>query len=152
MSGPEAAAVEEHPAHPEVAIVLIARHGGLLFSNAVQGLAEVARSFGVQGLVLLPTNLPNAPRSMSLPFAVRVIEVAGEAPESTWRGQALAETNADVLVFVDDRKAAAMPWEDLVPYRLGLVRANMTSGTDLRRTLERMGVEPPRAAATVAAG
>ncbi len=140
---------EEHPAHPEVAIVLIAHQGGLRLTSAVQGLAEVARTFGVHALVMLPADAPEVPRPTSLPLAVQVVEVPADTPESTWRARALAETSADVLVFVDDRRAAAMPWEDLVPYRLGLVRSTVTAAGDLAGTLTRLGVLPPGGASAM---
>jgi hypothetical protein len=66
-----------------------------------------------------------------------------DRPGAAWRARALAETAADVIEFVDEERVEAVPWDDVIPRRVGLVRQDRGTGPDIRDRLVRLGVAPP---------
>jgi hypothetical protein len=131
------------PSHPSVAVVVLARRGGEVLNVAAQSLAAVSRTYGMQVLALVPTQSGDGAGPGGLPLNLRVIPVdPGEDP-ARWRERALAETNADVVEFVEDVAAALVAWDEVAPLRLGLVRMDLVGGVDVRTTLERLGVPEP---------
>jgi hypothetical protein len=131
------------PSHPELAVVVIARRGGEVLAAAVQALTEVSRAFGIEVLALVPSSGGGAPGPGSLSLSVRPIAVDPREDEAMWRARALAETAADILEFVDDRTAALVPWDEQTPFRLGIVRMNVSEPVDVRAALGRFAVPDP---------
>lgn len=131
------------PSHPEVAVVVIARHGGEVLTAAVQALAEVSRAFGIEVVALMPSSAGSAPGPGSLSLSVRLIAVDPREDEAAWRARALTEIGADILQFVDDRTAATVPWDEQTPLRLGIVRMDATEPVDVRAELERLAIPDP---------
>jgi hypothetical protein len=126
-----------------VAIVVAPRSGGEALNVAVTALAGVARSFGVEVIVLMPPQMPGAPGPTSLPLSVRAVLVERNEPESVWRARALTETDADIVEFVDDQTAGTLDWDEVAPRRLNIVGVDTGSSVDVRASLERMGVPDP---------
>ena len=128
--------------HPSVAVVLFPRRGGETLTEAVEALAAASRRFGVAVLVLIPTPAGQAPPAGSMSLSIRDLPVE-PATEAAGRGRALSETAADIVQFVDDETAATLPWDDILPFRLGLLRCDLGRQEDLRDALQRAGVEAP---------
>ena len=128
--------------HPDVAVVVIARREAEPLASAVQAAAAL-RGFGIEvlALLLVPTGRVFDPGSGGL--NLRRIAVDPNADETVWRAQALGETAADVVEFVDDQAAALMPWEDVAPVRLGIVQPAIGTRPALRASLERLAVPEP---------
>jgi nitroreductase len=129
--------------HPSVAVVLIPRVGGDTLTRAAQALAAAARSFGIGALVLIPTRPGSESSVGSLPFSLRELPVDPAETEAVWRTRALSETAADIVHFVDDGTAARLAWDDILPFRLGLLRHDLNRPEHLREALERAGVPAP---------
>lgn len=135
----------EPPRHPDVAVVVVAREGGEVLEAAVRAIAAVGRSYGVEVLVLVPGPAGSVISGDGFAPTVKFIPVDEAERESSWRGKALAETSADVVVYVDDTRAATTPWEESLPQRLGLVRPDSGESAGLHQALLRLGVmAPPR--------
>ena len=134
--------------HPSVAVVLFPRRGGDTLTEAVQRLAAASRSFGIGVLVLIPTPAGQASPAGSLSLSLRELPVDPSEPEAVWRARALSETAADIVQFVDDETAVGVPWDDVLPIRLGVLRHDLDRQEDLRDALERAAVvSPPSGAA-----
>jgi hypothetical protein len=132
----------EPPARPNVAIVMIRRPGTGPVGKALERLAEVARLYGIEVLALLPARAGEAVTGVP-PFSVRVIPIDDDRPGAAWRARALAETAADIIEFVDEEQVDAVPWDDVFPRRVGLVRLDREAEPDLRERLVRLGVAAP---------
>jgi hypothetical protein len=129
--------------HPDVAVVLVPRRGGETLTAAVEALAAAARSFGIEVLLVSPSPAGRAAPAGSLSLSVRELSVDSAETEAVWRARSLSETAADIVQFVDDETAASLPWDDILPFRLGVVRHDLSRQEDLRHALERAGVEAP---------
>jgi len=129
--------------HPAVAVVLFPRRGGETLTNAVQALAAASRSFGIGVLVLIPTPAGQAPPAGSMSLSIRELPVDPAETEAVWRARALSETAADIVQFVDAETAVSVPWDDILPIRLGVLRHDLSRREDLRDALERAGVDAP---------
>jgi hypothetical protein len=128
---------------PSVAVVLLPRRGGDTLTDAVQKLAAASRSFGMDVLVLIPTAAEQASPAGSLSLSLRELPVDPSEPEAVWRARALSETAADIVQFVDDETAVGVPWDDVLPIRLGVLRQDLDRQEDLRNALERAAVVSP---------
>jgi hypothetical protein len=126
--------------HPDVAVVLFPRRGGETLAGAVEALAAAGRSFGIEVLLLSPIA---AGRAASAGLSVRELSVDSAETEAVWRARSLSETAADIVQFVDDETAASLSWDDILPFRLGVVRHDLSRQQDLRDALQRAGVEAP---------
>ena len=126
-------------------MVVVAREGGEILEAAVRAIAAVGRSYGVEVLVLVPGPAGSPISSDGFAPTVKFIPVDEAERESSWRGKALAETSADVVVYVDDTRAARTAWEELLPQRLGLVRPDSGESAGLHQALMRLGVMAPPA-------
>ena len=133
----------EPPRHPDVAVVVVAKAGGETLEAAVRAIAAVGRAYGVEVLVLIPGPAGSPLSSDGFAPTVKFIPVDESEREANWRGIALAETTADVVVYVDDTRAAKIPWEESLPQRLGLVRPDSGESVGLHQTLIRLGVMAP---------
>ena len=133
----------EPPRHPDVAVVVVARAGGETLEAAVRAIAAVGRAYGVEVLVLIPGPAGSLISSDGFAPTVKFIPVDESERESDWRGTALAETTADIVVYVDDTRAARIPWEESLPQRLGLVRPDSGESAGLHQALMRLGVLAP---------
>ena len=129
--------------HPSVAVVLYPRRGGEVLSAAVQTLAAASRTFGIGVLVLIPTPAGQPAPAGSLSLSTREFPVDPAETEAVWRARALSETAADVVQFVDDETASSLAWDDILPFRLGLLRHDLNLPEHLQDALERAGVEAP---------
>jgi hypothetical protein len=129
--------------HPSVAIILVARLGGEALAEATRALTAASQSFGVEVLVLVPTPAGQSPPAASHSLNIRELGVAPDAGEAVWRAQAVTETAADVLEFTDDEVAATRLWDDILPFRLGLIRRDFDRQVDLPEALRLAGVAPP---------
>jgi hypothetical protein len=145
MSDPTAtpSAFSDPPSHPSVAVVIVARRGGEVLNAAAQSLAAVSRTYGLQVLALVPTEPGTSAGPGGLSLNIRVIPVDPHEDPARWRERALADTNADVLEFVDDDAAARVAWDEVAPLRLGLVRMDLVGGMDIQETLRAEGVPEP---------
>jgi hypothetical protein len=133
--------VEPH-GHPDVAVVVIGRHDAARLLEALDALVTASRAFGVE--VLAVSAAGDRPAGTGgLPLPVRVIAAEDDRPDAAWRARALSETAADVVEFVDARKAAAVSWDDVLPRRLGLVRVDREPLIDIRGRLQQAGVPEP---------
>jgi hypothetical protein len=132
--------VEPH-GHPDVAVVVIGRHDAPRLMEALDALVGASRAFGVEVLAVAGAGRPAGAGGMPLP--VRLIAAGDDRPDAAWRARALSETAADVVEFVDARKAAALPWDDVLPRRLGLVRVDREPLIDIRGRLQQAGVPEP---------
>ena len=133
----------EPPARPSVASVVIRRPGARPAGKALELLAGVSRLYGIEVLALLPVQADEHAPAGAPPFSLRLIPMDDDRPAAAWRARALAETAADVIEFVDEEHVAAVPWDDVLPRRVGLVRLDRGTGPDLRERLVRLGVPPP---------
>jgi len=131
------------PRHPDVAVVVVAREGGETLEAAVRAIAAVGRAYGVEVLVLVPGPAGSPLTGDGFAPTVKFIPVDESEREAVWRGMALAETTADVVVYVDDSRAVKIPWEESLPQRLGLVRPDSGESVHLHEALMRMGVDAP---------
>jgi hypothetical protein len=129
--------------HPDVAVVLFPRRGGETLTGAVEALAAAARSFGIEVLLVNPVAAGRTASAGSLSLSVREVSVDSAETEAVWRARSLSETAADIVQFVDDETAAILPWEDILPFRLGVVRHDLQRQEKLRDALEQAGVEAP---------
>jgi hypothetical protein len=132
----------EPPARPNVAIVVIRRTRPEPPGRALEALAGLARTYGVEVLALLPGHSGET-QGGSIPLPVRVISVDDDRPEAAWRARAVAETAADIIEFVEEGAVTFMPWDDVLPRRVGLVRLDRSREPDLRERLVRAGVPAP---------
>jgi len=123
--------------------VLFPRRGGETLTGAVEALAAAARSFGIEVLLVRPVAAGRAASAGSLSLSVREVSVDSAETEAVWRARSLSETAADIVQFVDDETAAILPWEDILPFRLGVVRHDLQRQEKLRDALEQAGVEAP---------
>jgi hypothetical protein len=133
----------EPPARPSAAIVVIRRPGTRPVGQALELLAGVSRLYGIEVLALLPVQVDEHAPGGTLPLSVRRIPVDDQRPAAAWRARALAETAADVIEFVDEEHVAAVPWDDVLPRRVGLVRLDRGTEPDLQERLIRLGVALP---------
>ena len=132
----------EPPTHPEGAIVVIARRGGESLNAALEALKGTSRAYGATVLVLT-AGPPTAGERRENLARIRFLPIDPYSSEASWRAQALTETDADVVQFVDDATAAEIPWDEVTPLRLGIVRLDTAPVPDLRDALERLGVPEP---------
>ncbi|HEY7683426.1 MAG TPA: hypothetical protein VH879_12350 [Gemmatimonadales bacterium] len=129
--------------HPEFAVVLIARAATEELNAAVQA-ATVLAGYGVEVLLLAPSELASAAAAESGPANLRWIAIAPDTDVTDCRAQALAETGADVIEFVDARLAPLISWDEVAPVRLGIVEVGWGAPmTALRASLERLAVPEP---------
>ncbi|HXW98017.1 MAG TPA: hypothetical protein VEI47_10580, partial [Gemmatimonadales bacterium] len=135
--------IAEGPARPKVALVIIARRGGEVLTTAVHAVTEVARAFAFEVLALVPAAPGGGPGPGGVSLSVRTISVDPAETEAAWRARALSETAADIVEFVDDATAAVLPWDELAPVRVGLLRMDLDPAGNLGQTLERLGVTRP---------
>lgn len=135
--------IPEPPARPSVAIVVIRRPGTGPAGRALELMAGIARLYGIEVLALLPTQAGEVAPAGAPPFSVRVIPIDDDRPVAAWRARALAETAADIVEFVDEEHVEAIPWDDVFPHRVGLVRLDRGAEPDLRARLIRQGVASP---------
>jgi len=133
----------EPPVRPKLALVVIRRPGTRPAEEALELLAEVARVYGIEVLALLPVQAGETPPASAVRFPVRLIAVGDDRPETAWRVHALAETAADIVEFVAEERAAALPWDDVIPRRVGLVGLDRGAEPDLRERLARLEVPEP---------
>jgi hypothetical protein len=133
----------EPSGHPDVAVVVIGRHDTERLPAALDALVGAARAFGVEVLAVATPSAGRPAGTGGMPLPVRLITADDDRPDAAWRARALAETAADVVEFVDARKAAGVPWDDVLPRRLGLVRVDREPLVDVRERLQRAGVVEP---------
>ena len=112
--------------HPSLAVVLLATSGAEVLRSALHAVAPACIEAAVELCVVWAGDAAPAlgewPGLMAQ--CVRV-DPASSAPDR--RQQAARALGADILLFTDDRAAVTLPWNDILAFRLGLLRRG--SGT-----------------------
>lgn len=113
--------------HPSLALVLLATSGAEALRSALHAVAPACIEAEVELCVVWDGDTPPAlgewPRLVAQ--CVRV-DAANSIPDR--RQQAARVLGADILLFTDDAAALPLPWNDILAFRLGLLRRGFAPG------------------------
>ena len=121
--------------HPALAVVLLATGGPEVLRAALHALAPACVEAAVELCVVWDGDAP--PTLGEWPgLAAQCIRAEVGSSPADRRQQAAGVIEADILMFTDDRAAVPLPWNDILAFRLGLLRRSSAP-------MELRGLTPP---------
>jgi hypothetical protein len=112
--------------HPTIALVLLTPSGSEGLREALQVVAPACVEAAVELCVVWSGE--GAPVLAEWPGLIsQCVRVDASATVAERREQAARALGADILLFTDDRAAIDESWQDVLAFRLGLLRRGVTA-------------------------
>jgi hypothetical protein len=113
--------------HPSLALVLLATGGPEVLRSALHAVAPACIEAAVELCVVWAGD--TSPALGEWPgLMAQCLRVDAASSAQDRRQQAARALRADILLFTDDRAALPLPWQDILAFRLGLLRSGTPSG------------------------
>lgn len=113
--------------HPSLALVLLATGGPEVLRSALHAVAPACIEAAAELCVVWAGD--TSPALGEWPGLVaQCLRVDAASSTQDRRQQAARALGADILLFTDDRAALPLPWQDILAFRLGLLRSGTAAG------------------------